>query len=60
MRARGMGAIVIVTEVDPIKALEARMDGFLVMPMDEAASIGDFFVTVTGNKNVIEKSTLKK
>jgi adenosylhomocysteinase len=60
MRARGMGAIVIVTEVDPIKALEARMDGFLVMPMDEAASIGDFFVTVTGNKNVIRKEHFEK
>ena len=55
MRARGMGAIVIVTEVDPIKALEARMDGFLVMPMKEAAKIGDFFVTVTGNTSVIRK-----
>ncbi len=55
MRARGMGAIVIVTEVDPIKALEARMDGFLVMPMREAAKIGDFFVTVTGNTSVIRK-----
>ena len=54
-RARGMGAIVIVTEVDPIKALEARMDGFLVMPMREAARIGDFFVTVTGNTSVIRK-----
>ena len=55
MRARGMGAIVIVTEVDPIKALEARMDGYLVMPMKEAAKIGDFFVTVTGNTSVIRK-----
>jgi adenosylhomocysteinase len=55
MRARGMGAIVIVTEVDPIKALEARMDGYLVMPMREAAKIGDFFVTVTGNTSVIRK-----
>ncbi len=54
-RARGMGAIVIVTEVDPIKALEARMDGFLVMPMREAAKIGDIFVTVTGNTSVIRK-----
>ena len=54
-RARGMGATVIVTEVDPIKALEARMDGFLVMPMREAAKIGDFFVTVTGNTSVIRK-----
>ncbi|AAC07197.1 adenosylhomocysteinase [Aquifex aeolicus] len=54
-RARGMGAIVIVTEVDPIKALEARMDGFLVMPMEEAAKLGDFFVTVTGNIHVIRR-----
>ncbi len=54
-RARGMGAIVIVTEVDPIKALEARMDGFLVMPMKEAAKFGDFFVTVTGNIHVIRR-----
>ncbi len=54
-RARGMGAIVIVTEVDPIKALEARMDGFLVMPMKEAAKLGDFFVTVTGNIHVIRR-----
>ncbi len=54
-RARGMGATVIVTEVNPIKALEARMDGFLVMPMKEAAKIGDFFVTVTGNTSVIRR-----
>ncbi len=54
-RARGLGANVIVTEVDPIKALEARMDGFLVMPMIEAAKLGDFFVTVTGNTSVIRR-----
>jgi adenosylhomocysteinase len=53
MRARGMGAIVIVTEVDPIKALEAVMDGFGVMPMAQAAKVGELFVTLTGNKNVI-------
>jgi len=53
MRARGMGAIVIVTEVDSIKAIEAAMDGFTVMPMAEAAKIGDLFVTLTGDKNVI-------
>jgi adenosylhomocysteinase len=53
MRARGMGALVIVTEIDPIKALEASMDGFRVMPMAEAARIGDLFLTLTGNKNVI-------
>ena len=52
-RARGMGADVIVTEIDPTKAIEAVMDGYRVMSMAEAAKIGDFFVTVTGNKNVI-------
>jgi adenosylhomocysteinase len=52
-RAKGMGADVIVTEIDPTKALEAVMDGFRVMSMNEAAKIGDIFVTVTGNKNVI-------
>lgn len=54
-RARGMGANVIVTEVDPLPALEAVMDGFRVMPMIEAAKIGDIFVTVTGDINVIDK-----
>lgn len=53
MRARGLGANVVVTEVDAIKAVEAHMDGFRVMPMLEAAKIGDFFITVTGNKYVI-------
>ena len=53
MRARGMGAIVIITEVDAIKAIEAAMDGFEVMPMAKAAKVGDLFVTLTGNKNVI-------
>jgi adenosylhomocysteinase len=53
MRARGMGAIVTVTEVDAVKALEAAMDGFEVMPMAQAAKIGDLFVTLTGNKSVI-------
>jgi adenosylhomocysteinase len=53
MRARGMGAIVIVTEVDAVKALEAAMDGFEVMPMIKAAKTGDLFVTLTGNKHVI-------
>ena len=53
-RARGMGALVIVTEVDPLKALEAVMDGFEVMPMAEAARIGDIFCTVTGDINVID------
>lgn len=55
MRARGMGANVIVTEVDHLKALEAVMDGFRVMPMMEAAPIGDIFVTLTGDINVIDK-----
>jgi len=59
MRARGMGADVIITEVDPLKALEAVMDGYRVMPMEEAAKIGDFFVTVTGNINVIDKHHLE-
>ena len=53
MRARGMGAIVIVTEVDSVKAIEAVMDGFEVMPMAQAARAGNLFVTLTGNKNVI-------
>ena len=53
MRAKGMGADVIVTEIDPVKAIEAVMDGFRVMPMEQAALIGDFFVTVTGNLKVI-------
>jgi adenosylhomocysteinase len=55
MRARGMGANVIVTEVDPLAALEAVMDGFRVMPMTEAAKIGDIFVTLTGDINVIDR-----
>jgi adenosylhomocysteinase len=55
LRAKGMGANVIVTEVDPLPALEAVMDGYRVMPMDEAAKIGDIFVTVTGDINVLDK-----
>jgi adenosylhomocysteinase len=55
MRARGMGANVVVTEVDPLPALEAVMDGFRVLEMGEAARIGDIFVTVTGDLNVIDK-----
>jgi len=55
MRARGMGANVIVTEVDPLKALEAVMDGYRVMPMMEAAPIGDIFCTLTGDINVIDR-----
>jgi adenosylhomocysteinase len=54
MRAKGLGAIVVVTEVDPLKALEAVMDGFQVMPMIEAAPLGDIFVTSTGDINVID------
>ncbi len=53
MRVRGMGAIVTITEVDAVKALEAAMDGFEVMPMAQAAKTGDLFVTLTGNKSVI-------
>ncbi len=55
MRARGMGANVVITEVDPLPALEAVMDGFRVVPMSEAARIGDIFITVTGDLNVIDK-----
>lgn len=55
MRAKGLGARVVVTEIDPIKAIEANMDGFEVMPMAEAAKTGDFFVTVTGCKDVVTK-----
>ncbi len=55
MRAKGMGAKVIICEVDPVKALEASMDGFEVMPLSRACRIGDFFVTVTGNYHVIRK-----
>jgi len=54
LRGRGMGANVVVTEVDPIKAVEAVMDGFRVMPISSAAAIGDIFVTVTGNRHVID------
>jgi adenosylhomocysteinase len=54
MRAKGLGASVIVTEVDPLKGLEAVMDGFRVMPMSEAAPLGDIFVTSTGDINVID------
>jgi len=55
MRAKGMGADVVVTEIDPLKAIEAVMDGYRVMPMSDAAAIGDFFVTVTGDIKVIRK-----
>ncbi|MBR3457514.1 MAG: adenosylhomocysteinase, partial [Selenomonadaceae bacterium] len=56
MRAKGLGANVVITEVDPIKAIEAVFDGFRVMPMDEAAKIGDVFLTLTGDKDVIRKN----
>lgn len=59
MRAKALGAKVIVTEIDPIKAMEARMDGFDVFPMEEAAKYGDFFVTVTGCKDVITEKAYK-
>src|SRR5215475_15188284 len=60
LRARGMGSNVVVTEVDPIKAVEAVMDGFRVMPISGAASIGDIFVTVTGNRHVIDSEHFSK
>ena len=59
MRGRGMGANVIVTEIDPVKAVEAVMDGFRVMPMSKAAAEGDIFVTVTGNRHVIDADHFK-
>lgn len=58
-KARGMGANVIVTEVDPFRALQAALDGFRVMPIAEAAAVGDIFITVTGNKNVIDVSHIR-
>jgi adenosylhomocysteinase len=60
MRAKGLGAHVIVTEVEPTKAIEAVMDGFQVMPMAQAAPIGDVFVTLTGDKHVIRKEHFEK
>lgn len=59
MRAKGLGASVIITEIDPVKAMEAVMDGFKVMPMEEAAKIGDFFVTVTGCRDVITENVFR-
>lgn len=59
MRAKGMGAVVVITEIDPVKAIEAVMDGFTVMPMDEAAKIGDVFVTLTGCSDVITEKHFK-
>jgi adenosylhomocysteinase len=60
MRAKGMGANVIVTEVNPLRALEAAMNGFRVMPIDDAAAIGDLFITTTGDINVIRKEHMQK
>jgi adenosylhomocysteinase len=60
MRARGLGANVIVTEVNAIKAIEAVMDGFRVMPMSEACAVGDLFITVTGNRHVIDGAHFEK
>ena len=59
LRAKGLGSRVIVTEVEPVRALEAVMDGFLVMPLIEAAKEGDIFITVAGDKNVIDKAHLQ-
>ena len=59
LRAQGMGSSVIVTEVDAFRALQASLDGFRIMPMREAAKIGDIFITVTGNKNVISVESMK-
>ena len=60
MRSRGMGANVVVTEVDPLRALEAVMEGYRVMPMLEAAALGDIFVTATGDKNVIDRQHIER
>lgn len=60
MRAKGLGANVIVTEVDPFRALQARFDSFLVMPIAKASEIGDIFVTVTGNKRIISMEHMEK
>ncbi len=60
MRAQGMGASVVVTEVNPLRALEATMDGFRVMPIAEAATIGDIFVTATGDTSIIRKEHMQK
>ncbi|MDQ2983135.1 MAG: adenosylhomocysteinase [Actinomycetota bacterium] len=60
MRAKGMGAHVVVTEVDPVPALEAAMDGYEVLPMEKAAEVGDFFVTATGDKSVIRREHMER
>ncbi|MFC1860626.1 adenosylhomocysteinase, partial [Chloroflexota bacterium] len=59
LRAKGLGAQVIVTEVEPLHALEAVMDGYQVMPLMEAAGVGDIFITISGDKNVIDKAHLQ-
>jgi len=59
MRAKGLGARVIITEVEPVKALEAVMDGYQVMPLMEAAKVGDIFITISGDKNVIDRAHLE-
>src|SRR5207248_1093515 len=60
MRGRGMGANVIVTEINPIRAIEAVMDGFRVMPISEAAAVGDIFITVTGNRHVVDTAHFER
>ena len=60
MRAKGMGSHVIVTEVSPLHALEAVMDGFEVMPMEKAAEVGDIFCTATGDKSVIRREHMER
>jgi adenosylhomocysteinase len=60
LRARGLGSLVVVTEVDPIRALEAAMDGFAVMPIAQAAAVGDVFITVTGNAGIIRREHFAK
>ena len=60
IRAKGLGANIIVTEINPIRALQAKMDGYQVMPMDSASEIGDVFITATGGKHVITAQHIKK
>jgi adenosylhomocysteinase len=60
MRAAGLGAEVVITEIDPTRALEARMDGYRVMPMEQAAAIGDLFVTTTGNRDILTEKHFQK
>ena len=60
MRARGLGSKVIVTEIDPVRALEAAMDGYQVMTMEEAAKIGDIFITLTGDSGVLDRAALRR